>query len=217
MPAGKRKAFTSDLSQKLYLKKSPLPQIPLGWLLNCGCHCSTLKCCSRGSNIASHPTIDKCSGVQINLYLKLTKKTIQNLHFPSIHPSDLPQNCISNLHYLSIHLSIHTSDLPQELSQTYTNQSIHPAYLKLTLIHPSFLYRKLTPSIHPSDLSQNLYLQLILSIHPSIYPSIHLTYHKNYLKLTLIHPSNLKLTLIHPPIHPSCKSNLHYPFIHPSI
>ena len=168
--------------------------------------------------IASHPTIDKCSGVQINLCLKLTKKKLSQTYtfHPFIHLT-YHENCISNLHYLSTHLSIlpsiHTSDLPQELSQTYTNQSIHPAYLKLTLIHPSFLYRKLTPSIHPSDLPQNLYLKLTLCI----YPSIHLTYHKNYLKLTLIHPSNLNISLIHPSIHPSCISNLHYPFIHPSI
>ena len=168
MPAGKRKAFTSDLSQNSISKSLPPPQIPLSWLLNCGCHCSPLKCCSRGPNIASYPTIDKCSGVQINLYLKLTKKTISNLHFPSIHPSELPQKCISNLHYLSIHLSFH-------------------------------------PSIHTSDLPQELS------------PFIHLTYHKNFLKLTLIHASNLKLTLIHPSIHPSSISNLHYPFIHPSI
>ena len=142
-----------------YLKKSPPPpQIPLSWLLNCGCHCSPLKCCSRGPNIASYPTIDKCSGVQINLYLKLTKKTISNLHFPSIHPSDLPQNCISNLHYLSIHLSIlpsiHTSDLPQELSPF-----IHLTYHKICI--------------------SNLHLSIHLSILPlsslSIHPSIHLT------------------------------------------
>ena len=181
--------------------------------------------------IASHPTIDKCSGVQINLYLKLTKKkTIPNLHFPSIHPSDLPQKLYLQL-TLSIHLSIlpsiHTSDLPQELSQTYTNQSIHPAYLKLTLIHPfihltyhkNFL--KLT-LIHPSILSiaytnpsiypSLLYLRLTLSILPSFHPSIHLTYHKNcisvlhYLSTHLaILPS--KLTLINPSIQPI--SNLH--------
>ena len=164
--------YHKTVSQKVYP-----PQIPLSWLLNCGCHCSPLKCCSRGPNIASYSTIDKCSGVQINLYLKLTKKNylkltkkknISNLHFPSIHPSDLPQNCISNLHYLSIHLSI-------------------------------------LPSIHISDLPQELS------------PFIHLTYHKIFLKLTLIHASNLKLTLIHPSIHPSSISNLHYPFIHPSI
>ena len=152
------------------------------------------------------------------------KKLSQTYTFhPSIHLT-YHENCISNLHYLSTHLSIltsiHTSDLPQELSQTSTNQSIHPAYLKLTLIHlsihPSFLYRKLTPSIHPSDLPRNLYLKLTLSIHPSIYPSIHLTYHKNYLKLTLIHPSNLNISLIRPSIHPSCiiKFTLS---IHPSI
>ena len=128
--------------------------------------------------IASHPTIDKCSGVQINLYLKLTKKkTIPNLHFPSIHLT-YHKNCISNLHYLFIHLSIlpsiHTSDLPQELSQTYTNQSIHPAYLKLTLIHPS---------IHPS---------CIANLHP---PSIHLTYHKTCI-------SNLHYLSIQVSIHP---------------
>ena len=42
VPAGKRKAFTSDLPQKLYLKKSfpPPPKIPLSKLLNGGCHCS---------------------------------------------------------------------------------------------------------------------------------------------------------------------------------
>ena len=143
--------------------------------------------------IASHPTIDKCSGVQINLYLKLTKKNYPKLTL-SIHPSihlTYHKNCISNLHYLSIHLSIlpsiHTSDLPQELSQTYTN--IHPAYLKLTLIHPS-IHPSCIANLHPPSihLTQNLYLTY--TIYPSKYhPSIHLTYHKNYLKLTLIHPS----------------------------
>ena len=126
--------------------------------------------------IASHPTIDKCSGVQINLYLKLTKKNYPKLTL-SIHLT-YHKNCISNLHYLSIHRSIlpsiHTSDLPQELSQTYTNQSIHPAYLKLTLIHPS---------IHPS---------CIANLHP---PSIHLTYHKTCI-------SNLHYLSIQVSIHP---------------
>ena len=191
------------------ISKSLPPQIPFSWLLNCGCHCSPLKCRSRGPNIASHPTIDKCSGVQINLYLKPTKTPISNLHFPSVHPSDLPQNCISNLHYLYIHLSIlptiHTSGLPQELSQTYTNQSIHPAYLKLTLIHPSIW-------LTTKPVSQTY------TIYPSIYLSIHTSDLPQKLSQTYtIHPSILKLTLIHPSIHPSCISNLHYPFIHPSI
>ena len=75
---------------KNYLKKSPPPQIPLSWLLNCG-YCSPFKCCSRGPNIASHPNIDKCSGVQINLYLKITKKTLKlTLIHLSIHPSIHP-------------------------------------------------------------------------------------------------------------------------------
>ena len=150
--------------------------------------------------IASHPTIDKCSGVQINLYLKLTKKkTILNLHFPSIHPSDLPQKLYLEL-TLFIHPSIHTSDLPQELSQTYTNQSIHPAYLKLTLIHPS---------IHPS---------CIANLHP---PSIHLTYHKTCIsnlhypsKYLSIHTSDLPQKLSQTYTNPSIQSQY---FTNPSI
>ena len=65
------------------------PKIPLSWLLNGGCHCSPLKYCSKGPNIASHPTIHKCSGVQINLNLKRQTKTISNLHL-YIDPSILP-------------------------------------------------------------------------------------------------------------------------------
>ena len=71
-------------------KSLPPPQIPLSWLLICG-YCSPFKCCSRGPNIASHPNIDKCSGVQINLYLKITKKTLKlTLIHLSIHPSIHP-------------------------------------------------------------------------------------------------------------------------------
>ena len=154
--------------------------------------------------IASHPTIDKCSGVQINLYLKLTKKKLSQTYtfHPSIHLT-YHKNCISNLHYPSIypsfHPSIHLTYHKNYLKLTLINPSIQPIQTYTNpSIHPSFLYRKLTPSIHPSDLPQNLYLKLTLSIHPSIYPSIHLTYHKNYLKIHYI-----KLTLIHPSIHTS--------------
>ena len=157
--------------------------------------------------IASHPTIDKCSGVQINLYLKLTKKKKYPKLTLSIHPSihlTYHKNCISNSHYLSIHLSIrpsiHTSDLPQELSQTYTNQSIHPAYLKLTLIHPC---------IHPS---------CIANLHP---PSIHLTYHKTCIsnlqypsKYLSIHTSDLPQKLSQTYTNPSIQSQY---FTNPSI
>ena len=73
------------------ISKSLPPPLPLSWLLNCG-YCSPFKCCSRGPNIASHPNIDKYSGVQINLYLKITKKKTLKLTLihlsihPSIHP-----------------------------------------------------------------------------------------------------------------------------------
>ena len=98
--------YHKTVSQKV----SP-PQIPLSWLLNCGCHCSPLKCCSRGPNIASYPTIDKCSGVQINLYLKFTKKKLSQTY--TFHPS--------------IHLTYHKT-----VSRTYTiYPSIYPSF------HPS--------------------------------------------------------------------------------
>ena len=170
--AGKQKA---TVSQKVF---PPPHKIPLSSLLNGGCHCSPLKYCSKGPNIASHPTIHKCSGVQINLNLKLTTKTISNLHLSIYHPS-----CISNLHYPSIH----PSNLPQKLYlkltlsiHSYIHPSFHPSihltyhknYLKPTLIHPSILFETyiIHPFIHPSDLPQKL--SQTYTIHPSIHPSI---------------------------------------------
>ena len=118
-PSGKRKAFTSDLSQNSISKSLPPPQIPLSWLLNCGCHCSPLKCCSRGPNIASYSTIDKCSGVQNNLYLKLTKKNYLKLTKKKISQT--------YTFHPSIHLTYHKT-----VSRTYTiYPSIYPSF------HPS--------------------------------------------------------------------------------
>ena len=152
-------------------------QIPLSWLLNGGCHCSPLIYCSRGPKNANHPTTHKCSGVQLIFILNLPQKLSPIYTNPSIHPSDLPQKVFQTYTiHPSIHPSIHTSDFPQKLSNLH--KSIHPSYLKLTLIHPS---------IH----SPFLYLKLTLSLHPSI----HLTYHKNCI-------SNLHYPSILPPIHP---------------
>ena len=125
-----------------------------------------LKYCSKGPNLASHPTIRKCSCVQINLNLKLTTKTISNIHL-SIHPSILPVSQTYTIHP-SIHLTYHKN------------------YLKFTLIplfiHPYILpvSNTIHPSIHTSDLPQKLNLKLsqtytscISNLHyPSIHPSI---------------------------------------------
>ena len=106
------------------------PQIPLSLLLNAGCHCSLLKYCSRGPTIACHLTIHKYSGAQINLNLKLTTKTVSNLHYPSIHPSDLPPKPHLKL-TLFIHPSFNPSFYPSIIhltyhknSQTYTKTSL---------------------------------------------------------------------------------------------
>ena len=129
-------------------------QIPLSWLLNGGCHCSSLKYCSRGPNNASHPTTHKCSGVQINLHLKLTTKNIPNLHL-FIH---LSIHLTYHKNYLKLTLSVHPSIhlTYHKNSKTYTNPSIHSISNLHLSTHPPFLYLKLTLSI---------------------LPSIHLTYH----------------------------------------
>ena len=110
------------------ISKSLPPQIPLSWLLNCGFIVTNSNAVQEDLIIASHPTIDKCSGVQINLYLETYQKKLSNLHFPSIHPSDLPQK-LSRTYtiYPSIYPSFHPS-----IHLTY-----HKNYLKLTLINPS--------------------------------------------------------------------------------
>ena len=138
------------------------------------------------------------------------------------------KNCISNLHFLSIHPSIHTSDIPQKLSQTYTNPSIQSQaytnpfirpsflYLKLTLsIHPSIhtsIYASFNPSIHTSDLQQKLsqtytYLSILPSILPvshTIHPSVH----------TSDFPQKTSQTYtIHPSIHQSILLSIHPSYI----
>ena len=203
--------------KKIYLKKSP-PQIPLSWFANGGCYCSPLKYCTRRPNKASHPTIHKCSGVQINLNLKFTTKTIPNYHlfiYLSIHLT-YHKNCISNLHYPSIHPSIH----PYIWLTTKT--------LKLTQIHPSIPSQTYTyPHIHPSCIS-NLHYP---SFHPSIwlttetisnlhYPSFHQSICLTTKTISNLYesilPSYFKQSLIHSSIHLSCISNLHFHCIHPS-
>ena len=209
-------------------------QIPLSWLLNGGCHCSPLKYCSRGPNNASHPTTHKCSGVQINLHLKLTTKNIPNLHLfihQSIHLT-YHKNCISNLHYPSIHpyiwLPTKTLKLtqihPSIPSQTYTYPHIHLSCisnLHYPSFHPSIWLTTETisnlhyPSFHPPIC---LTTKTISNLHESILPS--------YFKLTLIH-SSIHLSCISHTIHPCIHlsiwhttktiANLHYPSIHPSF
>ena len=106
--------YHKTVSQKVYP-----PQIPLSWLLNCGCHCSPLKCCSRGPNIASYSTSISAQEFKLIYILNLLKKTISNL----------PKKKISQTYtfHPSIHLTYHKT-----VSRTYTiYPSIYPSF------HPS--------------------------------------------------------------------------------